>query len=379
MLLSEEADDLPELRRRLAVAGSIGGRHLAAIVDVHAGGGRAVLVLAPPGGPSLAHLRTSRGTLRAGEIVTLIAPLATTIATLHSRGLELGDVVPATVWLTAEGRPLLLPAIVRDRSDAGGADLGRLARLALDLLDPGSLGADELSSVLRAAVDGEIDAVGLGPALLRSVRAQPIELVRPVGPQARQRRRGRLRLQPVALVVGVAAVAVGLGGLWGRHDGSAVLAAPPRVATDGSPSARVPPWLAVMTELEQARARAYAVGDTEALDNVYAPGSPTRKADRALLGRMVRHREHAAGLQAFVESVDVLTATDTSATLRISDALTAYDVVTTDGQVVRHGQGRPSTTWLVELQKTTAGWRISSISRAPIHATASTCPRRARC
>lgn len=74
------------------------------------------LVLALADGGSLAGLLDVRGTLPAGEIVTVCAPVGQALADIHARGLVHGDVTPANILFTADGRPML-------------ADLG-MARLA---------------------------------------------------------------------------------------------------------------------------------------------------------------------------------------------------------------------------------------------------------
>jgi eukaryotic-like serine/threonine-protein kinase len=381
---------LVELRRRLAVMSSVGGGHLAEVLDAVAMTGSVGVVVAAPGGPSLAELVDRRGLLSAGEVTTLVVPLAAVLGDLQARGLSLSAVEPATVWLAADGRPVLLPVGCVD-GPGGCADL---ASTALSVLDRSSPGAASVAEVLEAARARQLDAVGLAAALSRAVSAVPIAVVAPpvaesgrgrrraepsrprrprrsrprrAGPKRPRRPRRRMAslrgARPAASVIAVGAVAVALGGWWGRLDaGGAVVASPTRAAPTASSSPGVA-WLAVMTKLEQTRAEAFATGDVRRLDAVYATGSPTGAADRRLLGRMVRHGEHAARLQAFVESVDVVTATDVRATLRVSDALTAYDVVAADGHVLRRGHGRPTRRWTMTVVATSGGWRVWSVRR----------------
>jgi eukaryotic-like serine/threonine-protein kinase len=384
---------LVELRRRLAVMSSVGGGHLAEVLDAVAMTGSVGVVVAAPGGPSLAELVDRRGLLSAGEVTTLVVPLAAVLGDLQARGLSLSAVEPATVWLAADGRPVLLPVGCVD-GPGGCADL---ASTALAVLDRSSPGAASVAEVLEAARARQLDAVGLAAAISRAVPAVPIAVVAPpVAERGRGRRRaepsrprraeprrpgrprraepGRPRrprrpmawlrgARPAVSVIAVGAVAIALGGWWGRHDASgAVVASPTRAAPTASSSPGVA-WLAVMTRLEQARAEAFASGDVRRLDAVYATGSPTGAADRRLLGRMVRHGEHAVGLQAFVESVDVVAATDVRATLRVSDALTAYDVVAADGHVLRRGHGRPTRRWTMTVVAAPGGWRVWSVRR----------------
>jgi hypothetical protein len=383
LLVSHGADgvDLAEVRRQLTVAGSVAAAHLAAVVSVEqSADGGVVVACSPPGGPSLAALVASRGVLAVGEVVTLVAPLATTLATLHARGLELADVTAATVWLAADGRPVLMPVGIRwgpvDRGEVGRADVMALAAMALDLLDRASSGA-ALVTALQAAADGRLDAAGLGAAVLRSARAMPIGAATPARSPFSTRAVSSLRRRPAlrapAVLCAVVVVGIVLGGLLGRHDGGAVLAAPPPLpppsasaASDesGAPSDRVPSWRAVMTTLERTRARAFATGDAALLSAVYAVGSPTGRADLHLLRELARDGQRAAGLQAFVERADVLVRSDTRVTLSVTDALTAYDVVDADGMVIRHGTGRPTRTWRATLVQVSGSWRIWSVGAA---------------
>ncbi len=66
-----------------------------------------VLVLDHAPGGSLAALLARRGSLDAGEVVTIAGPLAQALAAAHSRGLVHGDVTPSNVLFTADGMPLL--------------------------------------------------------------------------------------------------------------------------------------------------------------------------------------------------------------------------------------------------------------------------------
>jgi eukaryotic-like serine/threonine-protein kinase len=400
LLVSSDAGDpvaVVELRRRLAVAGSVAGPHLASVVSAGASTGGGVVVLLPPAGPSLAALVASRGPLAPGEVVTLVAPLASTLATLHERGLVLADVTTATVWLARDGRPVLLPVGIRDASPAvaGGAvsrvdvaggdvvcgDVVALAATAFGVLDRESPGAGALAAVLKAAVEGRLDAAGLGAATLRSARALPIATAAVVPlPTSRHHARGSRRRPAVriaALVGAVVIVGVVLGGLWGRHEGD-VLAAPPPLspslsampkAEGAAPAAAsrvVPSWRTVMTMLERARSLAYATGDPGSLSSVYAAGSPTGRADVRLMRGLARHGRHAVGLQTYVEHVHVVDRAETRVTLLVTDALTAYDVVGRDGEVVRRGTGRPSRTWRVTLVRAEHGWRIWSVTPATL-------------
>ncbi|HET7312296.1 MAG TPA: hypothetical protein VFJ17_13325 [Mycobacteriales bacterium] len=373
LLITVADADPVTLRRDLAVAGSIGGAHLAEVVDAVArSDGSVAVVVVPPGGPSLAQLVGRRGALSAAELVSLLAPLAATLGSLHARGLSLGAVVAETVWLESNGRPVLMPIGCGARGDVGG-DLVALATMGMSVLDRSSPDAASVATALRAAADGRQDAAGLANALLRATTAAPIAATAgaPRARRAERRSRSRFRAprlrlrlrqaRPVVAIVAVALVAIAAGALSGGNDGGGTVLAAPPVAEVRSPAVAAPSWRSVMSQLVQTRARAYATADAALLDDVYATGSPEGAADRRLLSRLMARGRRAVGLRAFVEGVTVITATDTHVDLLMTDALTAYDVLGRHGRVIRHGQGRPSGRRRVRLVRTAAGWRIWSV------------------
>lgn len=129
--LQREADqlagkELPHLVRLRAVIGEV------AVYDFADGG-------------SLAGVLARRQTLTPGEVVTVAAPLARTLAQLHAAGLAHGDVTASAVLFTADGMPLL--------SDLGLTRLTAQARAAGDAAPTGSAGA---------AADAEPGPAGAG-------------------------------------------------------------------------------------------------------------------------------------------------------------------------------------------------------------------------
>ena len=358
LLLVLTSADLAEVRRRLAVAGSVAGRHLAEVVDaLAAADGSVVVVCAAPGGPSLAEVVSRRGLLSAGEVVTLVAPLARALGAVHSRGVRLHGVVAETLWLSADGRPVLVPiSLGAQEAD----DLTALADLGTQVIDQSAPRAAAVIAVLDDAVARRLDANGLAAALLRAAPAVPVRVDGPSSAPAR--RFPPLRARPLLAMVVVALVAIGIGGVWGRHDGTgAVLAAPP-LSPVSTPAPAASSWLPVMSQLERTRARAYVTGDISLLTEIYSPESSTGESDRRLLATMTAKGERAVGLHAYVESVDVIRSSDSRATLRVTDALTSYDVIGPDARVLRHGSGRPSRAWLVTLVRAEAGWRILTVT-----------------
>ncbi|MFQ6170527.1 serine/threonine protein kinase [Oryzobacter sp. R7] len=69
--------------------------------------GRVALVMPHVGGGPLDALVRARGHLAAGEVVTVLAPLASALGRLHDLGVVHGDVSPGNVLLELDGRPVL--------------------------------------------------------------------------------------------------------------------------------------------------------------------------------------------------------------------------------------------------------------------------------
>ncbi|GAA2023877.1 hypothetical protein GCM10009756_12550 [Pseudokineococcus marinus] len=101
------------LRDEAALAAALGGPHLVrlrGVTETAATAGapaRPVLVLEHALGGSLGALVAARGALDAGEVVTLLVPLAGALADLHASGVVHGDVSPGNVLFAEDGRPLL--------------------------------------------------------------------------------------------------------------------------------------------------------------------------------------------------------------------------------------------------------------------------------
>lgn len=111
-------DGHARLRREAALLAALDHPHLLRLRDAVRTDDRWVLVLDYAAGASLASLLLDRGRLRPGEVVTALSPLAAALAYAHGEGLVHGDVTPANVLFTGDGRPLL-------------ADLG-IARVVCD-------------------------------------------------------------------------------------------------------------------------------------------------------------------------------------------------------------------------------------------------------
>lgn len=175
--------------RELAVLRGVRHEHVVRLRDcVPLADGSLALVLDLVDGGTLAQLVAARGHLRPGEVVTVVAPLAATLAELHAAGIQHGDLAPGNVLFDASGRPLLgdlgtvritgeareeqfgTPGYVDPVVVAGGAGgpasdvygLGALAWFALT-------GSAPPGAVLRPALDDVVP--GLPPALVAAVEA----------------------------------------------------------------------------------------------------------------------------------------------------------------------------------------------------------------
>lgn len=81
--------------------------HLLPVYGVIEIDGGLALVLAYADGGNLADLIAARQVLDPGEVVTICAPLADALSELHRRGVVHGEVLPANVLFSADGRPML--------------------------------------------------------------------------------------------------------------------------------------------------------------------------------------------------------------------------------------------------------------------------------
>lgn len=98
--------------REAALIGELDHPHLVRLIEVvhqprRGGAARVALVLDLLEGGSLAALLARRGRLRPGEVVTAIAPVAAALAHAHDNGVIHGDLSPANIVFTAQGRPVL--------------------------------------------------------------------------------------------------------------------------------------------------------------------------------------------------------------------------------------------------------------------------------
>ena len=200
------------LRREAAVLAGLDHPHVVRLRRVLGAGEDLVLVLDLAAGGSLAALLGTRGCLSPGEVVTVAVPLAEALAAAHARGLVHGDVTPANVLFSADGRPQLsdlgvarlvgageaceqgTPGFADPARDAGPAgDVHGLAATCLAALAgtapydaagrrrPEAAVAGPLGAVLETALHPDPahrpSAAELAAAVFEAVPAEPVRLL----------------------------------------------------------------------------------------------------------------------------------------------------------------------------------------------------------
>jgi serine/threonine protein kinase len=120
------------LRREAGLLATLAGPHVVGVRRMVVVGEEAVMVMDHAAGGNLATVLAVRGWLPAPEVVTIVAPIAAALAAAHSRDLVHGDITPANILFSGDGRPLLADFGV---ARAMGADVGQL-EATIDFLDP---------------------------------------------------------------------------------------------------------------------------------------------------------------------------------------------------------------------------------------------------
>ncbi|MBM9469537.1 protein kinase domain-containing protein [Nakamurella leprariae] len=149
------AVDRTVLDREAAVLRRVGHEHLPRLLDTRVDDDRAVLVSSWAEGGTVAALLRRVGPLSAGQVVTVVLPVADAVAAAHRHGIVHGSIGAASVLLEADGRPLLADlGAVRDDGPDGlehgldeRADDAPGGRPAADLLDLGLLALACLTGV----------------------------------------------------------------------------------------------------------------------------------------------------------------------------------------------------------------------------------------
>lgn len=103
-----DAEAVAAALREAEVAGRGAAEHLVGVEScLPLAGGGVALVMPLLRGGSLAGLVGARGHLSPGEVVTVLAPVASALGRLHAAGVVHGDVSPGNVLFDLDGRPAL--------------------------------------------------------------------------------------------------------------------------------------------------------------------------------------------------------------------------------------------------------------------------------
>ena len=122
-----------------------------------------------------------------------------------------------------------------------------------------------------------------------------------------------------------------------------------------------PDWLAIVRRLEAARSRAFVTGDASVLRSVYMTGCPALTADIVTLHQLAMQRLRVVGFAMTASRVDVVGVLPTRATLRVTDAVSAYSL-RGEGTARRINATSPRT-FTMQLAEAGGVWRIVEIHR----------------
>ena len=366
-------EEVAAWQQQLSRLQAVSSPHLVRLRAVAEQDGRVVLVRDHAAGGGLAELASRRGHLEPGEVVTLGVALAQALAALHAAGLVAGRLSADRVLFSSDGMPMLTapePAPCGPPVPDPRADVASLGALCARLVGPGA--PPELAAVLATARSWGFDARELGAALRPCCpaapvrRAAPAQAPPPAPAQSRARAgpaRGRAvgRAFPAVLLAALVLLAMtGARGWSSLRSGDASSVRPPVAAPTLSPRSAAE-WGAVLDRLDAARATAFAQADDELLTAVHAPSSPGLAADRRLVRELSDRGLHARGARHTVSTVQVVRASAERATLRVIDALAAYELLDAEGDVVQRTAGRGEREHVVDLERTADGWRLSEV------------------
>ncbi|WP_409331263.1 serine/threonine-protein kinase [Trujillonella humicola] len=305
--------------------------------------------------------------------------------------------LPDLDLLAPEAPPALRDVITRGLAP-DPADRPTAAELALDLRH--ACRPEPVRLPTAGVPDAELGATGRGPRteLTHQVARRP----RQASEGARRRRRplgvlhGRWsRVAGGLLAVATLLAAAGaVGGVWAgtaprpapaasAGTGAASTTAPPPVTAQapppvsttagppGQPEGGVaqdpgPDWVAVLTELYARRADAFTRADAAALDAVYTPGSPLRAADEQAVARLAAAGHRLTGYAPRVEGPAQVTGSGDLVRVEVRDGWAGYAVVAAgdpDGRPLLQAPGRSPAPVVLELVRTSEGWRIDSAGR----------------
>jgi serine/threonine protein kinase len=126
--------DEEKLREDLSILQRIRHPHVARLLDLRETGTEWLLVSQYVVAGSLSALLARRGPFSAGELVTLLVPLAEALDHLHRSGLTHGSVMAANTLFDADGRPVLTDTALRIRRPTDVDDCPQAWREVDDLL-----------------------------------------------------------------------------------------------------------------------------------------------------------------------------------------------------------------------------------------------------
>jgi len=343
-------------------------------------------------GVDLATLLRMRDGLTAGECVTVGVAVAKGLAALHAAGLAHGDVSPSNV--VASGRRAVLvdalegaDAGVRGTPGFAAPERAVAATPAGDVYALGRVLEHVASSEARervgawtapmtaASPDERPSAAACAEALLQcaparsvrvpelgiasSVRAAartdlPPTLKDPAGRAWRVRRRAATWVRRVGFAAGAGIVLLAC----------AAWIASPRAASEAATPAPVvayEPASDAAVSLVERRFEAIARGDGAALLATTAPYSAARDADLAPAAALEDGTTRYEGLAATIGGVDLIADDGASASVRVTYAVSAHAVETTEERV--EVPARVATV-VVDVAWGDDGWAISEIREA---------------
>ncbi|HEX2498032.1 MAG TPA: protein kinase [Actinomycetes bacterium] len=147
-------------RREIALLTAVDHPHLLPLLAVAEVPGALVLVFEFAEGGSLDDLLAVRGTLSPGEVVTACAPIGQALAELHAHGLVHGQVAPACILFSADGKPMLANLGTDPLGDGRPAGLAGITPPELSAGYPPQPGTDVygLAAVAVRALTGFVPA-----------------------------------------------------------------------------------------------------------------------------------------------------------------------------------------------------------------------------
>ncbi len=135
-------------------------------------------------------------------------------------------------------------------------------------------------------------------------------------------------------------------------------------AAGGGAGADAADWLALVTELDTARAHALSAADPALLDGVYTASSPQRSADTAVVADLAAKGLRVQdGTHRIISAGIVPPDGSGSATVRVAvvDSMPAYPIVDAEGDPVGQTAARSEERRILVLASTAQGYRIESI------------------